>query len=52
MVYVALSGCLDGDVMEHADEKFKSDEDLVFGFLKKEGGNVSFISSELQKKKK
>ena len=52
VVYAALSGCLSGEVMEHADEKFKSDEDLVWEFLKKGKWQMyRFISSELQEKK-
>ena len=52
VVYAALSGSFDGDVMEHANEKFKSDEDLVLEFLKKGKWQLyHFISSELQEKK-
>ena len=52
VVYAALLESYDGDVMEHADEKFKSDEAFVLEFLKKGKCSIyTYISSELQGKK-
>ncbi len=52
MVYAALSASYNGDEMEYADEKFKSDEVFVLEFLKKgKWGIYTHVSSELQGKK-
>ena len=52
VVYAALSASYNGDEMEFAAEKFKSDEDFVLGLLKeRKFGVYEHISSELQGKK-